>query len=191
VRSVWSGEYDFRGFVARPGWRVVDIGANIGAFSMLAAARGAHVVAYEPHPDTFRDLAANMARWEAECHQAAVTRDAEGELPLFIHRRHTRATLSSFDVVDHGQLEESVLVPTVRLRDVLAEPCDLVKIDCEGTEFDLFKDDPEVLRQAARMVGELHPDAGEVTKALERLERAGFVVTITGRELPNFAAIRN
>jgi FkbM family methyltransferase len=190
LRAIWAGEYDYPGVVVQKGWHVIDIGANIGAFSMLAASRGAHVVAYEPHPDTFRDLAANMAPWDAECHQAAVTRDAQGELPLFVHRRHTRATLSSFDLVAHEPLEQSVLVPTVRLRDVLAEPCDLVKIDCEGTEFDLFADEPEVLRRAARMVGELHPDAGDVAEARAMLECAGFEVTVTSHLLPHFTALR-
>jgi hypothetical protein len=62
AKMIWGGEYDFPGFVPRPGWKVVDIGANVGLFAMLAGSRGAHVAACEPHPELANYLARNTAR---------------------------------------------------------------------------------------------------------------------------------
>ena len=45
----------------RPGDRFVDIGANVGSYSMLAAATGAEVMAFEPIPATCRWLQRNVA----------------------------------------------------------------------------------------------------------------------------------
>ena len=38
---------------------VLDLGANIGAFTVLAAQKGARVIAVEPEPENFKILAAN------------------------------------------------------------------------------------------------------------------------------------
>lgn len=47
-------------FVARPGWVVIDAGANIGVFAVQQAQRGARVIALEPNPQCFRRLRATI-----------------------------------------------------------------------------------------------------------------------------------
>jgi FkbM family methyltransferase len=47
-------------FRPRRGERVVDAGAHIGYFTLLAAARGAEVLAIEPNPATFHALRRNV-----------------------------------------------------------------------------------------------------------------------------------
>src|SRR4051812_40673633 len=64
---IGRGTYDLPGFVPKPGWKVVDIGGNVGLFAITAAARGAHVTAYEPHPDSAAKLRRNSARWHVDC----------------------------------------------------------------------------------------------------------------------------
>jgi 2-polyprenyl-3-methyl-5-hydroxy-6-metoxy-1,4-benzoquinol methylase len=44
---IWLGKY---GKVST-GWTVIDIGANIGVFSLYAARAGATVIAYDPLPE--------------------------------------------------------------------------------------------------------------------------------------------
>lgn len=44
----------------RPGDLFVDIGANIGSYSILAAAAGSNVIAFEPIPATFEALRRNI-----------------------------------------------------------------------------------------------------------------------------------
>jgi FkbM family methyltransferase len=46
----------------QPGEIVFDVGANIGAFTLLAAKRGAHVHAFEPDPANYEALVSNIKR---------------------------------------------------------------------------------------------------------------------------------
>jgi hypothetical protein len=61
VREVWQNDdYRLQGRDLR-GATVVDVGANVGAFSVLIAKLGAKIVhAYEPHPDNMAALVANV-----------------------------------------------------------------------------------------------------------------------------------
>src|SRR3990167_1903907 len=43
-------------------WNVLDIGANIGSFSILAAERGARVTAFEPQPENLKILKKNIQK---------------------------------------------------------------------------------------------------------------------------------
>jgi FkbM family methyltransferase len=47
--------------VLRPGDLFVDVGANVGTYTILAAELGAEVIAFEPAQDTFALLAENVA----------------------------------------------------------------------------------------------------------------------------------
>src|ERR1700690_1386405 len=51
----------YRAAVVKPGTTVIDIGANIGCFSMLAAQKASRVIACEPHPDNIEILRKNAA----------------------------------------------------------------------------------------------------------------------------------
>jgi len=197
IEDIWMrGEYDFDGYVPARGWRVVDIGANVGVFAMLAANRGARVVAYEPNPDTFGRLLANTAKWRVECHHAAVVGKSEGTLPLFLHPlRDTRNTLlgarggvlntraSAQSAAPPPPIYgETVDVPTVSIDDVLDEPCDLLKIACEGGEFEIFSTVTPRLRNAKRIVLELHTemetDHGNASRLVAAVRDAGFEVEV-------------
>src|SRR5205085_10427341 len=48
-------------FIPRPGWTVVDVGANVGLFAVQQARRGARVLAFEPNPDCYRRLSKTIA----------------------------------------------------------------------------------------------------------------------------------
>jgi FkbM family methyltransferase len=47
--------------VLRPGQLFIDVGANVGSYTIWAAELGAEVIALEPAPDTFALLAENIA----------------------------------------------------------------------------------------------------------------------------------
>jgi FkbM family methyltransferase len=158
------------------GWRVVDLGGNIGLFAILAAARGGHVVSYEPEPTVFAHLQANTAKWDVDCRQAAVLATANGTVRLYVHdERDIRNSVLSHDV-SGGEMGTAVEVPAVALRDVLHEECDLLKVDVEGAEFDLFQADAATLRKAKRIIAEIHPVAGDPDQIRRALTSAGFEV---------------
>jgi FkbM family methyltransferase len=116
----------------REGEHFVDVGANIGSYSILAAGVGAQVTALEPIPETFAHLESNiylngfMERVRA--YRMGIS-DRSGVL------RFT----SGLDCVNHvlaaGEKTPSIEVPVTRLDDLIGPDIPLlIKIDVEGHE---------------------------------------------------------
>jgi FkbM family methyltransferase len=122
---------------------LVDIGANIGLFTMRGKQLWpeAHIVALEPHPDNFRSLQEhiqiNRLR-EVEPMQVGI---AEKCGCFDLH-------LSPRNIAGHSMYKEIpgsdvISIRTCTLEDVLSKVTGesgsiLVKIDCEGCEFPLL-----------------------------------------------------
>jgi hypothetical protein len=67
----------------------------------------------------------------------------------------------------------------VTLADVVGVGCDLLKLDCEGAEFDaLLSADDETLRRAQRIILEFHRIVGSPDVIVDRLEAAGMDVNV-------------
>lgn len=185
--EVAGGEYSFPGFEPRPGDRVIDVGANIGIYALWAARRGAKVIAYEPMPATFAHLSSNTRKHTVEPVQAAVVGTAEtgGKVRLYLHEeRSTRHSLLGREVETGEQLERHVDVSAVTIDEVLADDCDLLKVDCEGAEFEIFQQvEDSSLRRTARIVLEFHRAIGNPALLLDRLGGSGFLAeVVTGTD---------
>ena len=132
----------------RPGMTFVDVGANIGYFTLLAASLGARVIAYEPTPAVFERLRQNVAlnAFDNVALVNAAVVDQPGLLALYESPDDPEAN-NLF-----GDGNHSVKVPAVSLDDDLAtrgvEKVDLLKIDAEGAE-------PLVLAGAVKLLGEV------------------------------------
>ena len=119
----------------REGQTVVDIGANIGYFTLILARqvgpRG-RVYAYEPNPEIFRILRenvnANGYTSRVILNQKAVS-STLGSSKFFVTQGHGRSSLQARQwVTDIIDVETTTLD-----RDVIV-PVDFVKIDVEGAE---------------------------------------------------------
>lgn len=171
--EVAAGEYAAAGFAIAPGERVVDGGANVGAFAVLAARAGALVGAYEPHPETFRHLERNTAGLGVRCVQAALVADATTPTVALA----VRGGADTHHRVGAGG--ETVDVPAVALAEAIGDGCDLLKLDVEGSEFELLMGTPDdVLTRVRRIACEVHPWAGEALALGERLEAVGHRVEV-------------
>jgi FkbM family methyltransferase len=180
--QITGGEYDYRDFVPRRGWQVLDIGANIGIFSLLATHRGAEVQAYEASSGNFGCLASNVRRRAITAHHAAVVGlpPESGQIELWLHdERPSRHTLLGTEIATGERLGRSEIVPAVALSNLLdGHRFDLVKLDVEGAEFGIFEGtDPRLLQYAERWVVEVHSTAGDFSVLWEMFREAGFVVT--------------
>jgi FkbM family methyltransferase len=117
---------------ARAARTVVDVGANFGFYSLLAAKvnPAARVVAIEPNPQTAAILAETIARNAAqiELHELALS-DRAGVAELSL-----AGGLSSLDQARWPPATPTARVETRRFDDVVAGPVDVVKIDAEGAE---------------------------------------------------------
>lgn len=153
VREVWEDDtyaVDQRQLLNRT---VVDVGANVGAFSVLAAQLGACAVhAWEPHPDTRMRLLSNveangMAR-KVTVHPAALAAK-EGELWL--------GGVGGGATTTRGEGEHQVLAEAVNTEWAKLGAIGLAKIDCEGAEYDLLDAlEPGLLSNIEHVVMEFH-----------------------------------
>jgi FkbM family methyltransferase len=115
------------------GKHVIDIGANIGAFSRLCAERGAIVVAYEPFPSSYELLCENVAGLEVATMMVGLG-PYYGTANLWIHESNMGGHSITEKVGDNN-----VVIRVETLHDILAEDrCDILKLDCEGAEVYAF-----------------------------------------------------
>jgi FkbM family methyltransferase len=191
-RGVWSAaETALCKRELRPGMTVLDVGANIGYFSLLFArlvGAGGHVFAFEPEPHNFDLLCRNIARngytniraiSKAVARQSGVQRLYKNAGNLGDHR------------LGHGGAgREWVDVPVVALDDLfdeIGDRVDFIKIDIQGGE-------PAAIDGAQRLIAASHPLAliselwpGGIRAAgndpltyLQTLRRHGFEMAIIG-----------
>lgn len=139
----------------REGFCFIDIGANIGAYSLFVAARagrGARILAVEPQPDVFARLTYNIAQnpFGTVKAVACALADKPGELTLFLDPANKGE--SSVRIL-RSSSAASVRVPATTLLALVQgegyERLDAVKLDVEGAE-DLIlepflRDAPEAL----------------------------------------------
>jgi len=143
---------------------VVDAGANVGIFSIWAAGKlpDSHIVAVEPCPETFARLRHNL--WinnlepRVEPLQLALTAQS-GERIMSIDAESPRRRLIPTD----AKIEDKrvVTVTSVSLADLMnrlkLEQIDLLKIDIEGSEWEVLHSTPvSVLRAIRRIQFEYH-----------------------------------
>ena len=146
-RWMWAGAYEpelisLLKRTLKPGMNVLDIGANIGYFSVIAAALvGEHgqVHAFEPMPQNLIRLRKNLEPFSwAMTHPYAVA-NVTGEVP--IHCSDKEAGWASIqDQHDLANLPCTSTVHAIRLDDWLqehpADRIDFIKLDIEGSELD-------------------------------------------------------
>lgn len=124
----------------RPGCTFIDIGANIGAYSLFVAAfagPSARIVAVEPQPDIFDKLSYNIALnpFHTVKAVACAVADKAGELTLFVDPRNRGE--SSLKIVGTNEGAQ-IRVPAVTLLDLVRGEgltrIDAIKLDVEGAE---------------------------------------------------------
>ena len=170
-----------------PDWTVVDVGAAFGDFTVHAARlcpRGV-VHAFEPLPENFRRLEEHL-RFNGVSNVRAskeAIAAAPGSLTLYTVTGLTGQHRTAGD--ERGAAEPAIRVPATTLdaafRERGIERCDLLKIDCEGAEFEIVLGlDPEVLSRIARIVLEYHDHVTEHTheELIRFLETHGFDVRV-------------
>lgn len=166
---------------------IIDIGANVGAFTLWLAERYAGIKGscYEPDPDAFAYLRRNVAGLDIVSHCEAVG-DRTGTALLF--RPLPCGGTSSLRHAGGRVLEDAVRVPIVSFDQIMAsirEPVALVKIDCEGSEYDIVLESrPESWRFVRRVVIEYHHVEGlEPQTLVERLGPLGFALVCERKRL--------
>jgi FkbM family methyltransferase len=118
----------------RPADTFVDVGANIGYISVLAARLGSNVIAFEPSPSIYRMLTENMAANHVAARLVMQALSNKSGALSLSRGPETNIGMTSLVPADGADLE--AVVPAVTLCDAL-EPSEaatlrLLKIDVEG-----------------------------------------------------------
>jgi FkbM family methyltransferase len=142
-----------------PGWTVLDIGANIGFFTLFALEAGARVYAYEPEEKNFERLEQQIIQnlddpEHAHVYRLAVASDDEGR-NLYLNAENIGGHRITHDA--GGGIQR---VPSITLNQIIEEVghVDLIKMDCEGAECEIFwVATPETMAKIDRIRMEYHP----------------------------------
>ncbi len=139
---IYDGEYEpqttalFKKLV-KPGMRVVDVGANIGYYTVLAGrlvGQGGKVLAFEPEEDNFDDLLQNIRLNDLKnvepMREAVSDTDGKAELHVSKFQSDQHSLVPNWT---QGQ-SETIEVDTVSLDSVIKGSVDFIKTDTEGNE---------------------------------------------------------
>jgi FkbM family methyltransferase len=165
LRDLWERDVYGVREITEPPTTVVDLGAHIGTFSLLAAAAWpqAQVIACEADPDNVALLNQNLAGHpRIETVAAALVADdvAEVEFHTVLDKAGSNSGGGSCVRAEPGSVTTRVAALSVAKlwESKNLTRCDLLKLDCEGAEVPLLR----ALAQAGhlagvrRIVGEWH-----------------------------------
>jgi FkbM family methyltransferase len=185
-------DYNPPGYEIREDDIVIDVGAHIGTFSLMAAkaARRGMVYAFEPEAEAYRLLLENIGMNGFDNILAMNTGIYSERKSLLLNVFDTDNTgLSSIYDRDDNKLKKRILIECVTLEEVFEkngiEKCGFLKMDCEGSEFPVLHGLPrKYFDRIDRIAMEYHeqPPQYTVEKLAAHLELMGFTVDKIGRE---------
>lgn len=206
-RLIIDGEYEpcmTRAFeqTLREGMRVIDAGANVGYYTLLAAkhvGKNGKVWAFEPEAKNFEELLSNIILnnfGEIVTSYRKALSNVEGAATMFV---------SDAESGEHSLIPcrtrntKTTLVEVMRLDDIIKGKVDILKVDTEGNDMNVLLGAERILRQNKNIAlfTELFPvglkAAGQSAKDYwELLESFGFGMTLlegkgSGKEGASFA----
>jgi len=162
IMEVWAKkDYNPPGFEIGQEDVVIDIGAHIGAFSLLASslAKRGKVFSIEPIDDNFRLMVENL-KANRICNVTPINKamsDQKRIISIFLHRGNT----GGHSIYQRDEKMEKIDVDALSLNDLIKDfriqTIDFLKIDCEGGEYDiLFNTSDEVFGIIKRISLEFH-----------------------------------
>lgn len=158
------------------GMVVVDVGANLGDFTLVAARAvgpSGKVVAFEPDPQNFGWLIKSVERnafKNIEIRQEALSA-SEGVAPFFL------SDVSGWHTLKAGQISLSgerapITVRTRPLDTLTLDRLDVVKIDVEGAEYEVLSGAERHLAQFRPLLFvDLHASMGADVEGVSRMLR--------------------
>ena len=174
---------------------VIDIGANIGAFSILAANLGENVTvySYEPFSENFHLLEKNITLNGFD-NRIVTFCFAVGN---HIGEKVVLSKGSSGVSTIYEKSGNEVVINMITLEEVFSanniHHCDLLKIDCEGAEYEILYSTSQDIFDKIKFINmEFHEQfgTGKGRELKAFLERKGFTVELKGNIVGYICAYR-
>jgi FkbM family methyltransferase len=153
---------------------ILDVGGNIGLFSLAARSRfpGARIHSYEPNPHVQSHLLCNTSSLSVEVHPEAIGA-GDGWIDIESDGGSLFAKTASSD---KGTIKKTAIATAI---DRLGGSADLLKLDCEGAEWELFEQ-REIWKRIKWLTMEYHLWANpkmEVPALVRIIRDIGFRIT--------------
>ena len=167
--------YSKRNYFTLPGFEihendvVVDLGANAGVFTILAALCGSKVIAVDAQSG-FRMVIEKNSNNNGCSEKVNIISGIIGVNSGVFRDAFNRKRVSHY----------TDKIPVISLSEIInrfnLKRIDFLKVDIEGSEFALFSDNTEWLSLTDKIAMEVHPEFGSVKSLGERLIKKGFNV---------------
>ena len=162
---------------------IMDIGENIGFFSIYAVINGAKkVYCYEPNSQAFKILKKNIKQNyfsnKVCAFQKAITSNNGKFISIPLNSSpYNQVTKNLFkknfkyETISTVSLNNQILINNIK-------KIDLIKIDCEGAEYDIF---PSLTRKTIKIIKEIRMEVhGKINPLIKSLKHNPFKVISRG-----------
>lgn len=157
--EIWLDElYAPTGYEIKSNDIVFDIGGNIGVFALYAATKASDVkvISFEPFPQNAAFFESNLNNSQLKnvtlFNQAVAGKSIKRVLN--VNESWIKHSLSEENIESKG-----INVDCISLNQVFEKftHCDLLKLDCEGSEYEiLYSSSPQTLKKIRKIVIEFH-----------------------------------
>ena len=149
----------------------VDVGANLGRYTIMLSSNYKKVIAIEPEPSNMKHLKRNLLPAgidNVDLLQIAIS-DREGYVNLYLARH------SGGHTIKKGYYSKYIKVKSSTLNSILKdEPrIDLIKVDVEGAEWQVLKGSERIMHKIQSWMIEVH-DPKDKKKLAEYLQSRGY-----------------
>lgn len=165
----------------------LDIGANVGSYSLIAASRGNTVISIEPHPPTYGHLVDNIRnnKFQDIIHPLCIaTSSSNGVKRMHESKPDPGSAGHVFDALD-GRYTLGLTLDT--LMDLNLPQPDHIKVDTDGHEWEVVQGMEMALKEAKSVLVEVDYHYSLAQKIIDFMEGKGF----TGKEVPHKGEISN
>ena len=183
LTNVWMiDEYNIQDYNINENDTIIDIGSHIGTFSLLTSqfCNKGKIFSYEPMPDNFACLQSNLELNKIDnifSFNLAVSSDSS-QLDMFFN--DDQSGHSAF-----SKNNKKITIESISLKQIFddnnIESCKLLKLDCEGSEYQIIDALPlNYFNRIENLVMEYHfadskPEL--VQKLITKIKNAGFKIT--------------
>ncbi len=159
LTHVWLiGEYERENFEIKKDDVVIDVGGHIGLFTLYASqfCKNGSIFTFEPVTENFELLSENITSNNLQNIKYFNSAVSNSNSPVKLYLNKDAAGHSMF-----SKSSQSITVNSISLKQIFDDNhvshCDFLKLDCEGSEYEIIKNLPlEYFQKINKMIIEYH-----------------------------------
>jgi len=167
----------------------IDIGGHIGSFSIMNSSKFNQIYTFEPNEESYELLRANLYLNKIKNVKTSMK-------AIYKEKCKKRLSISPYSTGASGivgnEPTRSVEVQCITLQSFMdkkkIKKIDLLKIDCEGSEYDILNNLPlDYFKKIGNIVMECHQQGeNDITTMKRLLEKRGYKLKIKTSDPPNY-----